>query len=313
MVEPAEISFCATNLNTVRRLEATLRSVAAVAQGIGRSYEVVVAEGPSDDGASELLADWSRRDPTNRVVRHSQRSRGFGRRLAFEASRGSWIVPFDTSVEYPIESADLLRNYLTRRPHRMLFSELCALPRDLVVEVGGWRDLVGGEDIDLYARVIVRSDVVAYPLGSRRPHEDALGSYARQMRYYEGSPAARWRRMFVVQRDQIIGANYRVRDLMTFNRAKPWWIRVPMWGFFSAAYLASRWQPVRPFEGPVNNYLIFREALFRSLARGDFEAIRVDDRVPRLLLTPDEIRYLQVASPAYRELRETIAPYLGTK
>jgi len=105
------LSFCATNLNTRDRLEPSLSSIAALGGAVEGSYEIVVAEGPSDDGATEWLAAESGRNPRLHVVRHSARNRGYGRRRAFEASHGRWIVPFDTSLLYGVEYGRILARF----------------------------------------------------------------------------------------------------------------------------------------------------------------------------------------------------------
>jgi hypothetical protein len=307
------LSFCATNLNTRDRLEASLASVAALGSTVDGSYEVVIAEGPSDDGATEWLTTESGRDPRLRVVRHTARNRGYGRRLAYEASRGQWIVPFDTSLVYGIEYGHLLARFAAFGSTKMLFSEICALPRAAVDAAGGWRDLVGGEDVDLYARVISEAGVVAYPTGAPKSQSATLGSYARQMRYVQGGRLARARRIYAVQRDQIIASHATVGDLMAFNRKKPLAARLARRTFFTLAAVGARFASLRPIDLGQNNYLIVREGLFASLLAGDWKLLAPGGAPPKLLLTDDEVAYLEVRSPFYQRRAAELAPYLGRK
>jgi len=307
------LSFCATNLNTRDRIEESLRSIAELGRSVDGSYEVVVAEGPSDDGASEWLAAESGRDPRLRIVRHRQRNRGLGRRLAFEASRGTWIVPFDTSLVYGTGYGRLLARFANFGSSKMLFTEICALPRTSVEAVGGWRDLVGGEDVDLYSRVIAKFGVVAYPTGAAGSQSATLGSYSRQMRYVRGGRLARVRRIYAVQRDQIIASHATVGDLMAFNRKKPLSARIARRAFFTFAAVGARFSAIRPVDLGTNNYLVVREGLFASLLAGDWKTLAPGDPAPRLLLTDDEIAFLEVRSPFYRLHQEELAPFLGRK
>lgn len=313
MVEDVRVSFCATNLNTVDRLPRSLTSVTELGRALGVPFEVVVADGPSDDGARALLEERARSNPEFRLVPHSKRNRGYGRRRAFESSSGTTIVPFDTSLEYSPSYAAFLRAYLRLGTERMLFSEICALDRRTVVEVGGWRDLVGGEDIDLYARVVFRFGLIAYPTALPDSQSRSLPAFDRQMRYVRGSFFARMRRIYAVQRDQLIGANFRVRDLMGFNRRKPMARRAALRAFFVLVAAGARLSSIRPFVLDRNNYLYFREAILDSVLRGDWRVLGAEGPPPRLLLTDDETAYLERASRRWSEYSHADPPIVGRK
>jgi len=313
MPEKAQVSFCATNLNTVDRLSASLDSVERLGRALRVPFEIVVSDGPSDDGARGVLEERARDPARLRLVVHSRRNRGFGRRLAYEASQGSTIVPFDTSLAYAPEYGQLLGSYLAQATDRMLFSEICALSRRSIESVGGWRDLVGGEDIDLYARIISKFGVIAWPTASRASQAVRMSSFDRQMRYVKGPATRRFRRIYEVQRDQIIGANFGVRDLMLFNRSKPMGQRALLRLFFAVAFVGSRMRSIKPAKLGQNNYLIFREAILQSIRTGDFSALRWDRPTPVLLLTPDEMSYLRVALPRWAEYEAASPPIVGAK
>jgi glycosyl transferase family 2 len=307
------VSFCATNLNTVDRLPGSLASVRALGELVAHPFEIVVADGPSDDGASTWLERESTADRRIRVVRNPERNRGRGRRLAFEASRGRWIVPFDTSLVYEPTYGPILVRYFGSGSTKMLFSEIVALPRDAVEAVGGWRDLIGGEDIDLYARVMARFGAIAYPTGAPASQSANLGSYARQMRYVRGGRLARFRRIYAVQRDQIIGSHATVSDLMAFNGSKPFARRAALWVFFTVAAIGARLSTIPPAELGRNNYLLVREALFQSFLANDWKSVAGDGPPPKLPLTEDEFAFLSVRSPMFRESRDELSRFLVPK
>lgn len=313
MVARPEVSFCATNLNTADRLPGSIDSIFAIGEALGTEFEVVVADGPSDDGAREILSSRARSDPRLKLVVHTERKRGYGRRRAFEASEGTTIVPFDTSLTYDRTYAGLLRSYLALRTDRLLFSEICALSRRSIASVGGWRDLIGGEDIDLYARVVRSFGVLAYPTALPVSQSARLGATARQFRYVRGSLWRRFRRIYAVQRDQMIGTNFRVSDLMRFNSAKPPFRRLGLWFFFAACAVGVKFRGIAPVRAEQNNYLYFRDALVRSLAAGDYQELPWEGPAPRLLLTEDEIRYLSAASELWHHLGDEVYRYVGRK
>lgn len=308
-----DVSFTATNLNTLDKLPSSLASIRGFAAAIARPYEVVIADGPSEDGASEWLDRESGQDPRLRVVRIAERNRGKGRRVAFEASRGRIIVPFDTSLAYDPSYGAILERYVSLGVPKMLFSEICAFPRAAVEAVGGWRDLIGGEDVDLYARLIVRIGVLAYPTGVRSSQSATLGSYARQMRYVRRGRFARLRRIYAVQRDQLIASHATVADLMAFNARKPIGARAARRVFFTLAALGARFSPLSPVDLGRNNYLIVREGLFESLLSMEWKPFTPSGSPPQLPLTEDEFTFLEARSSVYRENREALAPYLVRK
>lgn len=299
------VSFCATNLETASTLPHSLESIETIGQRWGEPFEVIVADGPSSPDVQAWLAQWEAAGPNRIVVRHTERKRGYGRRRAFEASHGDIIVPFDTSIVYAPSYASLLAAYSRMGTERMLFSEICALRRSTIMAVGGWRDLIGGEDLDLYAPVVERFGLIAYPTGDPTTQSRVLSSFARQMRYAKGSKLRRVYRMFQTQRDQIIGANYRVSDLMAFNRAKPVGVRAGARLWFTAASAAAALSPLprRKVDG-TNNYRYFREQMIDSLLRRDYAALGWSEGPrPRLPLTRDEMLYLDQTSECWRRAR----------
>ena len=313
MGDEVAVSFCATNLNTADRLPSSLHSIRSLGTAIAQPFEIVVADGPSEDGARAWLEQEARSDPRVRLVTHGLRNRGHGRQLAFQASRGSTIVPFDTSLAYAPRYGELLRRYVALPTDAMLFSEICALRRSTVEAVGGWRDLVGGEDIDLYARLIERYGLVAFPTARRESQSERLSAYDRQMRYVRGSRLRRARRIYEVQRDQIIGGNYRVRDLMDFNRRKPAGRRVAYRLFFTAAAAGARLSRLRPYRFPRNNYLVLREETFRSMLEGRHAPLGWDEPGPKLVLSADEVDYLGRASGLWRAERARLGDLYEVK
>lgn len=298
-----QVSFCATNLQTLSTLPQSLESIERIGRFTATPFEIVVADGPSDPAVQRLLAEWSAEGTDRIIVRHTRRSRGYGRQRAFEASSGRYIVPFDTSIAYNELCGALLARYLGLNSDRMLFSELCALSRASVISVGGWRDLIGGEDVDVYAPVAERFGVIAYPTGDPGSQSRVLSSFGRQMRYAHGSRVRRLYRMLLTQRDQILGANFRVSDLMEFNRRKPLGVRCGAWLWFSAAAtLAAVSRVPRRKVDAKNNYLYFREQTVLSILRGDYRELRwAEGPPPQLPLTPDEMDYLRARSKVWGE------------
>ena len=301
------VSFCATNYETGETLSASLASIERIGELAGIPFEIVVADGPSGaDVRSELLA-WKDAEPMgHKLILHERRNRGYGRRLAFEESSGEYVVPFDTSIDYTPEIyGPLLRAYVALRTKRMLFSEVCVFERSTIEVIGGWRDLIGGEDVDVQAPVTRRFGIIAYPTGDPGSQSASLRALERQSRYAGRRGLPRLWRLFLTQRDQIIGANYQVRDLMDFNRTKAPLVRVAARAWFTAAKTAAGLRGLKPRENGSNNYLYVREETIRSMRDGDRLELGWSEGPPvRLALTQDERSYLSLHSTLYRTVAE---------
>jgi glycosyltransferase involved in cell wall biosynthesis len=170
-VEPPEVSFAITNLNGARQLERTLSRLIEVVgvPTFREKYELVVADAGSRDDSLAVL-DGFRRSYGHTIVHSEPCSRGRGRQRAFELSHGRHVAVLDSDTYVRPYYGAFLRGYLAfaaREPSAVLAYEemdgrhanmTCAVyPREVLARVGGWRDLWGAEDIDLWVR-LVRTD-----------------------------------------------------------------------------------------------------------------------------------------------------------
>lgn len=163
-----KVSFVLTNLNGARRLERTLpRLVEVVGPATFRgAYELVVVDAGSSDDSLRVLDEFGRAH--GNVVVHSEPcSRGRGRELAFERSRGEHIAVLDSDTFVRSYYGTFLQGYLEVAARDssgvIAYEEMdgrranmtCTFyPRELLSSVGGWRDLWGAEDIDLWVRLV---------------------------------------------------------------------------------------------------------------------------------------------------------------
>src|SRR5262249_3493008 len=85
--------------NEVRDIEACLSSVLAQ-QEPRQGFEVIVADGMSDDGTRELLRKIETREPRIRVIDNPNRIASTGLNAGIRAARGEVIVRMDAHTEY---------------------------------------------------------------------------------------------------------------------------------------------------------------------------------------------------------------------
>jgi len=149
-----EYAVCSTTYNCAPRLRASLESLRrAVAAFPGTEF--VVVDNLSTDGTREILDEESRRDPRLRVIA-LRCKRGRGRQAAAQASTARFVVRADLDTVYSPRLAELLRRHAgwaERATTALATRYLDILPRALLEEFGGWRDLNYWEDVDLWHRL----------------------------------------------------------------------------------------------------------------------------------------------------------------
>jgi len=186
----------------------------------GLSYEIVVVDNYSNDGTFETLMEYANRC-NNIVLYRCKCSRGYGKQIALELSRGEYVIPFVDPDE--LIDAKMLRltieGYLKSRYRDQKATGL-VYPRYTLEEVG-WRDLNRGEDNDHLARLYYRDLLVTVP--KRKPkrnvpkHSMLLPSdWYREQRYATGLNY--FRRFIKNKMHMICGSGYTLRSVVQLYR-----------------------------------------------------------------------------------------------
>lgn len=155
-------SICITHLNNFGTIAASMTSILNQIDG---NFEVVVVDNFSNDGSYAILKRYSSEGRIKLV--QTKCSRGRGRQIAFENSTGDYVIAnMDLDdIFYPNLKGAL------RLFHRYADDKLVHLRpeveggvqgitfarRELIEELGGWRDLQRYEDNELQARAAAHS------------------------------------------------------------------------------------------------------------------------------------------------------------
>ncbi len=162
MVQP-KYSVCITNYNSFDTIRDSMESIFSQ---LDCSFEIVVCDNCSNDGSRKVLEEYASKGKIKLIVEKS--SRGKGRQIAFENSTGEYIISgIDTDDRLKPAFQEFLTIY--HRDHEGYMLSACTIhiiPRQLVEEIGGWRDLKWGEDIDFHKRAksLARQHEFEYPL-----------------------------------------------------------------------------------------------------------------------------------------------------
>jgi glycosyltransferase involved in cell wall biosynthesis len=156
-------SVCITNYNSIDTIRDSMESIF---KQLDNSFEIVVCDNCSNDGSREILQEYAKKGKIKLVVERC--SRGKGRQIAFENSTGRFIISgVDTDDRLKPGFHKFLSIYHREHEGYMLSSgTIHIIPRQLIIEIGGWRDLKWGEDVDFHRRAISlgRHHELEYPI-----------------------------------------------------------------------------------------------------------------------------------------------------
>ena len=303
------ISFITTAMEVTNRTVKSVESINLIADELGRDYEIILSC-PRQHGISETILRSIRKEFHNlMVVRVDRESYGKGKDIAFRSSTGKFIVPFHSNLIYPVEYADILHSFLEFNLKRLYFSELSLIHRDLINEVGGWRHLSNGEDVDLFSRLAVNFGILACPTNlmwkDNITIKEILG-----MRYPSRSSAGSDSQNISMIRDLIIACNLSLREILDLSR-----IRKNLEGsggrfIMFMAYMASRISSIKPVTYNRNNLVVVMESVLESLILREYLKIpEMEDRV-FLQIDRTHIEFLTEHSKMFRDMKASLAYFL---
>jgi glycosyltransferase involved in cell wall biosynthesis len=167
--------LCSNDGGTLRK---SIESLADLSKFV--NFEIIVTDNSSRDGSREILAELLK-DGLIREVIEQKCTRGKGRQLALEKARGDYVLcHLDCDDIFSASGIDsLIRLYHEKYEGTMMmtrrteggYSNITIAPRQLILELGSWRDINWNEDWDLWARASAKGKYVniAYPY-SDPPH-----------------------------------------------------------------------------------------------------------------------------------------------
>ena len=143
-------SICITNYNTVATIRESLESLLCQ---LDDSFEVIVCDNLSTDGSNLILEDYALKGKIKLIKEKS--NRGQGRQIAYEHSCAPIIISgLDLDDIFKPTLKDILGTYHAEHEGFMWsLGTVHIIPRAIIEEVGGWRDLHAFEDKDFAQRV----------------------------------------------------------------------------------------------------------------------------------------------------------------
>jgi|GEM_PF-1557021 len=300
------ISFCSW-IEDLRDIhEDSIRSIDNIGKEIGFSYEIIVSGGVRHVTQGEERHHLMRMFPELSEVILDRNNAGLGKNVAFENSAGKFIIMFDAQTVYNLDLADMVHNFILSGIKKMVFSPLAIIPRMIINEVGRWRELTDGEDIDFYTRVALSYGILAFPFnGSGK----GKGTFTLPSPDYVKIEGHNLRERIIQLRDLITGCNYSMGDLISFMNSGGRKSIIKNVVLYSSAYILSRISAIKPFRFDRNNYLVVLESLLESLVLKEYTRIDTTDMPIRFRMSVKQISYLREKSKLYSNIKDSIVEY----
>ena len=297
-----KISFIGAAHKFDAKLEASVKSIDEIARELGNDYELILANISGLPVAKETKKEYSHSIPNLQIVEGKKGNFGSGKKMAYKRSEGKYIVPFCTNISYPIEYADLIHGFLKMKIKRLFYSELSLMNREFIDQVGGWRELANGEDIDLFSRLTVNYGVFAFPT-SLMKLSDAEKNEVLSIRFQDKDSSWSNYRLGLL-RDLIISCNYSISDIKELRRLERILSRDYTRGSL-IAYLMSKFSTTKPTRYTKNNFLILFEGILESMVLREYLKISELPVDATLELDQVHLAYLKNKSKLFNDLKSS--------
>jgi glycosyltransferase involved in cell wall biosynthesis len=197
-------SVCMLCSNDSRNLRESIDSLANLSKFV--DFEIIVADNESRDGSKEILRGLSK-DGVIREVIEQKCTRGKGRQLALQEAHGDYVLcHLDCDDIFSASGINsLIQLYHEKYEGMMMmtrrteggYSNITLAPRQLIIELGGWRDINWNEDWDLWARAAADRRYVNIPY----PYSDAPHAFVTVRQDRDDSVVQRIRARYGKYRD----------------------------------------------------------------------------------------------------------------
>lgn len=298
------ISFIGSALEVTPRFVDSIRSINTIAEELGRDFEIVVAHKHAPEAFQPVLRELRKTCQSLVLLESNLESFSQGKSISFDYSTGKFIVPFNTGIAYPIAYSDVLHDFLKLKLKRLYYSELPLVSREIIAEVGGWRNLSNGEDIDLFSRMSINYGVFACPTNILKG-DDQFKREIISIREFPLNQGRSFGESYRHMRDLIISCNHSMNDLKALRQI----IRdidglSRSWLFF-LSYFGSKFSHIKPVSYNRNNYIIFMEAVLESIILKEY--LKMADVSDKMAWNIDRahIRFLSQKSKLFREMKDS--------
>jgi hypothetical protein len=285
-------------------LEDSLNSIVDIAEDSGLDYEIIVVNTtllPLNPVSTEGVNE----NKSLKILDLRNKARGAAKNEVLRKSIGTHIVLFDPEKVYDISYADVIYTFINMREKRMLFSEFIIIPKDMILENGGWGNLSVSEDLDLFTRLSESYGILFYITEGPESLERFLTYKPNQIISSKHYKRYGFKKRVEIIRDMLVGCNYGMKDVMLLAGADNDSYSLKNYLVLSIASFSKRLR-MKGKRPKKSNFTILMEALFESIVLLEFEKIKITDKPLSLDLGKNEIRYLSEKSEMFIKISSTL-------
>ena len=268
-------SICTTVFNNASRIKKSLDSISKY---ISDEFEIIVVDNKSTDGTTEILREYKNKIKNFKLI-EKKCKRGKGRQIAFENSRGGYIIQIDLDTIYLPQWWKFIKAY-----EKSKFAGNTAIqcnysgiyPRHLIKKIGGWRNLQITEDFDLWYKLIEIDSFRWCPLIVGE-NWDAKG------KSWKNNPEARYAktqfkwayRLLINEKDRFIGAGkgYTIKDrlneLLKIQKHDYFWVFLITLSFYLSLFYNKSKRNIKELK---KNWRVLMED-FKIKGKSDYKFI----------------------------------------
>ena len=293
-------------------LEESIESIMNIAEETGLKYEILIMNNTFYGINPQAVEGIKMAGGELKIIQSPGMIRGAAKNEAFKNTNGNYIVIFNPEKVYEISYADLVYSFVRQREKRMLFSELVVIPRDIIEENHGWKNLKVSEDIEFFTRISKNNGILFYPTEGRKTMDTFIQYRPSQIqRRREYKRMSRVKKISLL-RDMTVGCNYGFRDLFVLGDSSER-TRVTDRLILIAAYTSSKTGEPKVLKQEKNNYVQFMEAMFESIILGEYKRFDYFQKPLRISISEDENKYLAQRSEIWTKIRPSIKPFVDNK
>ncbi|PYB68189.1 hypothetical protein DMB44_05045 [Thermoplasma sp. Kam2015] len=271
-----KLSLIAT-VDSIESSHGIINSMIDIAEETGYPYEILISTRAPDD--ENYYYD------EIRVISRNTRKRSDGLARAIKLATGNYTFVFDPSISYSLTYADLIYGYINIGTSEILLSNIMGFQTEVVKNVGNWRPLICGEDIDLMARALDSYGVIAYPLGSLTTLDIGQMIYDKSRSMIE---------RIIAMRDLTTAANLKYNDISEMASSMD--MDFATYEILMTGKLLSYISRLRPYEKNTNNYIFVMNRIIESYISQDYRRIDTITEMPRIEISSSTRKYLSSVS-----------------
>ncbi len=299
-----KISFLSTVNDTAFRLEQSISSIEAIAEEIGRDYEIILCIKPGSVRSSLVAFDIRGKYENVSIIR-STGNVGEDYSNLINKSTGNYIIIFESSTIYDLQLADTISVFLANNEKKAVFTSMLIIPRSLVNEIGGWKNLRQCSEIDVLGRISLNFGILVFPVLKTIIPPSYLFSgnnIVNSVYYSKVAEIIPTLTNILSFRDCIIGCNFTYRDILLRIKLEKFPRKVLLGITLFAASILRTAKKSGNSVSSQNRYVQFVESMIESIIFKEYERYKLSGEETRIYINAGDMEYLKRKSELWSKV-----------